>query len=287
MNNDKTIELLNSTGIPFQDWVAHCIGKVGCYHYEPEVPYSISDYDGTIDIVAAWFRSDDHFLAPFQGNIFLVIEAKRADPSIKNWLFVKDVHKKYHKFYNSSFISISKNQANADETHVENGLTFPTLGYRTQDNFDKCINGFEYNEKFVLNRSSENKIHKPFLQVHRGLNGFASGTPIIQKHKFDLSKRKVYLPIVVITANIFTVDYNPSDIELPGAVINPSKANLSSKKWITYEYPLSNQLGRLQNQPLKTEKLTTFIVQANSWEKFLNSVFVVYGVGSILDCDIL
>jgi len=108
-NDSDIVELLNTTGIPFQDWVAQVIEKNKNYHYEVEVPYTIPQ-SGTIDVVAVWFKG--HLtLPPFDGNTFLIIEAKKANPQIKNWIFIKDPHKNYHNYYASSFISIKDGTA--------------------------------------------------------------------------------------------------------------------------------------------------------------------------------
>ncbi|HXF50028.1 MAG TPA: hypothetical protein VNL73_11480 [Verrucomicrobiae bacterium] len=257
------------------------------YVYEIEVPYSIPEHDGTIDIVAVRIPRLNVPIPPLmKNNIFLIIEAKKASSEIKHWVFLKNTHTEYSRLYESSFVSITKFAKKDDLIHIENRLTFQKLGYSFPDKYDKCVNCFEYNEKFKLNRNNDEKIYKPLLQVHRELNGFCQRDLIVHKHRFDTPEGAIFLPIIVTTANLYTVSYNPQEVILPEALLPTDKAILEEKSWLTYDFPLPQHLRSIKGKRIRTEKLTTFIVSANHWEQFLNSVGEIYGFGEKRDHDI-
>ncbi|GEM_PF-1154088 len=278
IKQNEIVDLLNSTGIPFQDWIAYTIGKNKNYHYQVEVPYT-SLQSGTIDIVAVWFKGELPS-SPFDGSIFLIIEAKKANPQIKNWIFIKDMHTQYHKYYASSFISITDKAP-----HIERALTFPDLNYLTQEYYDKCINAFEYNHQLKLNRNTEEKIYRSLLQVHEGLNGFAQKDPVLQRITFNFANETIYIPVVVTTANLFTAEYDPEKVELPEGILDPDKTDIKEVQWLTYEFPITRELSIVRSLDVRTctEKLTTFIVAGKHWAEFLKKVFVIYGKGQVVD----
>lgn len=265
---EEIIAILNLSGIPFQDWAAKTIITSG-FHYDIELPYSTPNHSGTIDIVADCFRNDDR-------HLLLAIEAKKANPQIKNWIFIKDNHVQYHRFYKPSFVSLN----NKDMT-IEHETTFRKLGYSSSINYDKCINAFESNSKFRLNRSSEEKIYKPLLQIHRGINGLIHGhiqNGKLQARTFQLNQC-VYIPVIVTTADLFIAEYDPENVILPEGELDPKKQhNLEKKKWVTYEFPLSEDLKNIEadNAIVSPEKLTTFIVDAQHWKEFIENIANIF-----------
>jgi len=89
----------------------------------------------------------------------------------------------------------------------------------------------------------------------------------------------------VTTANLFTAEYKPEDVELPEGIIKPDKASITETKWLTYELPVTEDLSTIRNINLRDlgEKLTTFVVTAKHWEEFLKGVYVIYGKGDSVD----
>lgn len=281
-------DAINETGIPFQDKCLDIVSKFGrgnelFFRSFPEVPYthprtkgSQLGKSGTIDFLAISVHQGVSSHVP--PRIYLIVECKRANPKYKAWIF-PSMQDKFHEY--SGFLVGSYYHEILGDKNLEKQcylaelkkVIFPSLGYNTERNFQNVAQGFEYNyETKKINRDDNKEKIDAFLkQVNTGLSAFLS-EPIDMKIINDVPKKEkglLFLPVLVTTANLYTVGYNPEKVSITNGNVSPDEIKINENvPWLTYNYPLPDYLIPGTGE----EKRSTFIVNANSFDKFLSGV---------------
>lgn len=287
-DKSKITDRFNETGFPFQQWCLETIRNFGKDHggwkYKAvsEWPFTHPPSNGpllgvhsTADIVAAKGVSgiSDKTL------LFLVFECKRANTSIKNWVFTKDKQDKKPVFI------LSEIDSQLNETiYISRNLTFPNLKYLTSDSFDYCNNVVELNEKFsTLNRNQEEKVYKAIRQVNHSIYALERKKPKYIENlttgiNLAIFRYFVFLPVIVTTANLYIADFDYNGVTRGD--VPDKNVNYEEKKWLTYEFPLPDFLGYGRTSDnVAIEKRTTLIVNDKALLDFLNAVSVIDGLG--------
>lgn len=282
MNFDKTkvTNSFNETGFPFQQWcfeiIKNTILQGEKFEVISEYPFTfppsngpILGVHGTIDILAVKKIKlyADYCL------LFLVIECKRANKSIKNWFFTRSKENRLPVF----MFSDVDNKLN-EKMFVSRKVIFPNLGYKNIVDFDYCNQVIEINDLLTtVNRNQEEKVYKAIKQVNHGVSALERKIPKYIEgitNIIDLTRviRFFYIPVVVTTANLFIADFDFKKI-IDGD-ISDKEIEYTKKKWLTFEFPLPDFIscGSEQDQRIAIEKRTTFIVNDKSFEEFLKNI---------------
>lgn len=275
--NEKMTELYNQSGLPFQDWCFMTVRKHGNYRAVTEFPFTNPPSagaqigkQGSIDIVA---------VSPQNARWnYLVIECKKANPEIKNWIFYSREPNTPNGEYISRPTFLMRRTVEGEVEKISK-ISFPQLGYDHYENFDYCVSGLEFNEKITSgNRNEIDKIYNHIFQVTRGLNAFAKLDPKqIDEVEADGvalpdAVPVVYIPVIVTTADLYLAKYDWRNVE--GGEVPESSIEYEPKNWLTYEFGLPDFL-KLDKGAV--EKQTIFIVNEKSWVDFLGKVKDIKG----------
>lgn len=288
MDKTKVTDRFNETGFPFQQWCLETIRnfdqEYGGWRYKAvsEWPFTYPPSSGpllgvhsTVDIVAIRVVSG----ISEKTLLFLVIQCKRANNSIKNWIFLKE-NKDKHPVFIFSDVDEELNEKKFITRH----LTFPDLGYPAVASFDYCNNVIEVNDKFSsVNRNQEEKVYKAIRQANLGIYALENKIPkYIENLTTDISldsfRHFIFLPVVVTTANLYMADFDYKNVNRGD--ISHQDVKYEEKKWLTYEFPLPDFIGYGKVEPrVSIEKRTTFIVNDRAFVDFLKGIGVIYGLG--------
>lgn len=286
--------LYNKTGIPFQFWCLSTLREIENYQGIIEVSFTHPPSFGpqlgklsSIDILALRIpnsRKSSHYL----GTTLLFIECKKADPQIKKWFFSADFPKEERPLPTYLFKKIKKEKEleRCEYFVLRNGV-FPLLGYEGLEDLNGCIQSIEFNERLTtINRNQNENIYKAALQANHALNAFFCkfdySLPIIEGLNFypgELSKKILFIPIVVTTADLYIAEYDPQKVDPKSGKIKEEDINfIGPKSWLTYEFSLPDYLKHTgerdyitEERMIKNERVTTFIVNSEHWKEFLEN----------------
>ena len=273
--NEKVLGLLNTTGFPFQHYCSQVISNLDGFQVSIEVPFTdppsngpLLGIHGQIDILACCLDGASKILVCF------VIECKRANEKIKNWVFLRN-HQQDPRW--PTFVtSTGDNFGNSQQLQINRNILFPALGYPELDRYDYCVNGLEINQNLSsVNRDQSEKIYKPMAQVVHGSHAFETMHPKIIEgidyFRQDLGKLVLHLPVIVTTAELYLADFDPTLVK-EGDIQGGDLDIGSPRSWISYEFPLPDHLSYGLNRPgggrTVIGKRTVFVVNFQSLTDF-------------------
>ncbi|MBU0731580.1 hypothetical protein KKC88_01735 [Patescibacteria group bacterium] len=290
MDKEKITNLYNKTGYPFQqfclEYIRNFVCKDGgqetnCYAAVSEYPFTYPKSNGpnlgihsTIDIIAVTSSCQQEYL------MFLIIECKKADEEIKNWIFNADDKEK--EFRKSNFVfSLYNDNDKHEHILLTKSLFFPELGYNNIHSYDHCNQVIELREDFKkINLNQNLKVYNGIYQCNHASYAFERVTPknrnievLSPPCDFRSFKKTIYLPILITTANLYIAKYNTNEIKEGN--VNPNQIEYIPKDWLTYDFPSPDFINRykdIENNEIDIEKRTTFVVNYKSLEKFLNKL---------------
>jgi hypothetical protein len=275
--SERIRELLNYSGYPFQHHCADRISRLDQYQLSAEVPFThpstngpLLGVHGTIDLLAARPDRGDDILLCF------VIECKKANDKTKNWILLpnKQQSPRWPVLVFSQLPPDGREQLG-----VTRSLMFPELGYKRGSQYDYCINGIEVNTALThANQDKGEKIYNPLRQVLHGSRAFEAADPKIvegiEYFRENKHRQRVYVPVVITTANIYVVDF-PLDRVAQGEVASGDLTLGEARRWATYEFPLpdylSYQVARGDGEVF-VNKRTVFIVNDKAIDEFFSKV---------------
>lgn len=263
----KIITELNSTGVFFESVIYNLLRKNSTYKIFREEPYSGStseSFEGVIDILLA-------LLLPNTGRIVcLSLECKKADPAQKKWVIDRLVKPDENSYPFDYY------EAGVQNFNFNKNIFFPSLGYSGMPFFDRGIQTFEFNE--TTGKLSLNKGERPYLalkQTNEAISSFSleKRERIYQIVGSNINQYDVlYIPVVVTTAELFLIEYDPEKIDLHKGEISTGDVELISKNWVQYDFPLPYSLRTRAQDRLGPVKRPSFIVTANKCEEFVEKL---------------
>lgn len=279
---EKIIALLNQTGTPLQDWCTDIVKSINInditrYRILTEQPYTwplsngpLLGHPGSIDLIAISFGIA---IPKSRYSICLVVECKKADSRIKNWIFpeVPEIFRYPQPYFLMADFKKDEEKNERPKFFLKSEITFPELDYSLNSSYESFVQGFEFNEKLTsISKDQTEKMYNYLKQVNTGLRALINTGPlnetiltILQEHE-----KMIFIPVLVTTADLYSVQFNPKNVILPEGEINPAQTELSKKKWVTYQFPLPDYLQFSRG----IERMTTFIVNANYWRDFLEKI---------------
>jgi hypothetical protein len=273
IDSTKILSLINSSGFPFQHSCASRIAALDGFEVAQEVPFTFPGSNGpllgvhgTVDIVASHRATSDS-----DDIVCLVTETKKANEDIKKWIFFENDQKnpKWPLFV------LDKNMGNTKAVMLTRTITLPKLGYTAQSNYQYCSNAIETNSQFsTINRNQTEKVYQSLKQVAHATRALLQIPKVIEGLN-DLGKMDynhlIFLPVVLTTAELYIPKYDKK-LLIKGEIDQRDFDLGLPRKWLTYDLPLpdylSYQIARPENSLITVEKLTVFIVNADSLEEF-------------------
>jgi hypothetical protein len=273
IDSTKILSLINSSGFPFQHSCASRIAALDGFEVAQEVPFTfpgsngpILGVHGTIDIVATHRATSDS-----DDIVCLVTETKKANEDIKKWIFFENDQKnpKWPLF------AFDKNIGNTKAVMLTRTVTLPKLGYTAQSNYQYCSNAIETNSQFsTINRNQTEKVYQSLKQVAHATRALLQIPKVIEGLN-DLGKmiynHLILLPVVLTTAELYIPKFDKK-LLVKGEIDQKDFELGPPRKWLTYDLPLpdyiSYPVSRPDNSLITVEKLTVFIVNADSLEEF-------------------
>lgn len=275
--NEKVLGLLNTTGYPFQHYCSQVISNLDGFQVSVEVPFTDPPSNGPL--IGAHGQIDILACCPDRAsNVFVcfVIECKRANEKIKNWVFLRNHQQdpRWPTFVMS--MTTGDNSGSSPQLQIFRNVRFPALGYSELDRYDYCVNGLEINQNLSsINRDQSEKIYKPMVQVIHASHAFETMHPkIIEGIDYlrqESGKLVLHLPVIVTTAELYLADFDPALVQKGD--IQPGDLNFGSpRSWISYEFPLPDYLSYGLNRPGEGQtvvaKRTVFVVNYQSLTDF-------------------
>lgn len=262
--HSNIIKKLNGTGLFLESAVYNLLSKNIEYKILREEPYSgytSESFEGVIDILLLKLQQN-------VGRIMcLAIECKKADPAQKKWVIEKWVKPDESNYPFDYF------EAGVDNFNFNKNIFFPSLGYNGMKYFDQGIQTFEFNE--TSGKLSRNQGERPYLALKQANEAVSSFLDERKERIYQIAEVNfrqydiLFIPIVITTADLSLIDYNPEKVDLSKGEIDTREVKLISKGWIHYEFPLPYSLRARTKNGLGPIKRPSFVVTANKCEEFV------------------
>ena len=149
------------------------------------------------------------------------------------------------------------------------------LCYNTYEDYEGCINVFEFNEESgALYRNSDKMLRAYYAikQVNEAIPGIVAKIPSLSRR--PVAKNYV-IPVVVTTANLWVTQYNPQDISKATGEIDAAKLKLEQRDWLLYHYPLALQeqiVGTTTEGAIRPDRRPTFVVNSVKLPDFVTNL---------------
>lgn len=268
MDKKKATDLLNSTGLFFQDYCASVLKSSNLgYSLKTEEPFTfppsngpIVGLSGSIDILAVYSDSKKSFC--------FIIECKRAIPSTKNWILFKTKNDSSRTYF------LGKSKGPSGGGAGSYGLLLPQLNYTKLEDYELCDRAIEVNQSFdKLSRNQEEKVYRSLVQANHGLAAAFVGMAPLLAEMCNRSERPMYyIPIVLTTANLYLAGFEPSNVNPDDGTLLESHLSYAEKEWVEYEFGLPDYLSALKKDSLLPHRRSTFIVNSRHMKKFFAGI---------------
>jgi len=241
-DDEWTIHALNIHGAIFERKCQHIVSNVPGWDikatnhpvmYPLEISYGQRGEESELDI---------HALSTQRGYpVSLLIECKKNNPNFVDWNFLSHLTKNKDTFRQSCHRLLFENLSS--ETSVgrlaAGTLELPDLFLAGDGRETK--GSYQGNKTGDFTKTSNDAITKAAYQV-------ALATQAIVKRDFlacqpgssrqALPTLHYYVPVIVTTARLFRVDFDPAEVDVKTGEIPENKATRTAIKWVVYDYPL-------------------------------------------------
>lgn len=256
---DPRTEALNWTGYFFQSWCEYLFRKQGSIwkvvESEHPVSFAHSDkrYSPKESVLDLWIKLKDTDDVNWDEvddlALHVLIEAKRAHPDLKDWVFFPSWEGNPYSFRHVV------RQPSALYL-AESRRVFPEPDKVRADLCREVAPQYKGKESSVTHKSTTNNIDDACYQIsiatqcmlleHNNLLNHASG-----------KTNHVVIPVVVTTANLYMAKFERTDVDSSTGCIDNCKVEYLPRDFIVYEYPLRNHLQFDVSIPIKNEKADT------------------------------
>ncbi len=266
-HSNNIITELNGTGLFFESAVYNLLSKNSEYKVLREEPYSgytSESFEGVIDLLLV------RLLQNAGRIICLAIECKKADPAQKKWVI-----ERWIKSDESSY-PFDYYEAGVNNFNFNKNIFFPSLGYGGMKFFDQGIQTFEFNES--SGKLSRNHGERPYFALKQANEAISSFVDERKNRIYEIAGVNfrqydiLFIPVVVTTADILFLDYDPEKIDLSKGEIDIKEVKLNSRDWVHYEFPLPYSLRTRAQGGLGPIKRPSFIVSAEKCEEFVTKL---------------
>jgi hypothetical protein len=253
-DNDWIIHSLNIHGVFLELWCEKTISndpnwRIRSVHEAVEFPPPqgpVRGKESHLDIRAERW-TDDALLT-------LLVECKKANPEFVNWIFFpSQTISKTNALIFSEITTTDVSESNVRRSGVltlRREFPFKDIPFTNEARETRgSYQGYKKNDK---TRTANAAISDAAYQVALGMQSILyDQIKTIQEISLTSSRKplwshQILLPIIVTTANLFTCESNPSDVDPKTGEIHPyDKARLIPQDYLLFEYPLPRHLQLL------------------------------------------
>lgn len=288
MEEDFT-DTLNKEGFFFQKYCVEMIKQSGWIVEAEEYPISENE---SFDIKASLILYETALHSA-------VIECKRSDPTRKRWVFFRrePTGSATHEFLiqthnlSSSIGGFRKKGIvvrGVFEGLNESKLGSPschTVGLEIFKEYEKDKRDWQANTQVVFNACltvAKGINHLFDSEAERIYNTLQIGVKRLQREKekygWPYFVGGTLIPIVITSAPVFSVAFDPNAMDLTSFKVLHEKADYEEKDWLVYEFPLPRELQYKSKDMFKIvgdnryAKMHIFIVNGRHIKKFFKSL---------------
>lgn len=220
---------------------------------ETQVPYTITyegitPINGSIDFLC-FYNLPSH---PF---FHYIIECKKADPSLKDWIFFRR-----YKDEEETSIFYRYDKKYPRPRHIVSEALFSKIYDRAfQINASLSTNSF--------NNQRKDPIYSASIQACTGLKNIIYNERRFSEYSEYHSLPLFYVPIVVTTANLYVCEEDSLDINIKTGEADTKKVNYTLKNWVEFSNAIPEYL-----QIGGVDRASVFIVNSQHLENFFNEM---------------
>ena len=217
-----------------------------------------------------------------------LIECKKANPEFVNWVFFKVDHPTFFEFSrvdNMPKEETASSWSSAVSIHRGGPLIVPVVN----DAREVRGNYPEYPKKNDKTKTSNAAIQDAAYQVALALRAIVAEEKTLREkarvspqHPSPPWKTKVYIPLIVTTAKLFTIQFEPESVKLDVGEIDFRDVKLlPTEGCVVYEYALPKHLQYAPADPLTLQaenrvfnRMHILIVHSEALTGVLEDLFV-------------
>lgn len=246
---------LNNTGIFFELAVLKFVNGYKPFCVETQVPYTLAwegmpPINGVMDFLCLC-------LDPNYPLVYFIIECKKADPGLKNWIFFKR----------------NKDEEESTMFYRDNTSASPKFKFKEPFYDDVCDRGIQIvgsKKTRAFYDQKKDPIYNAAIQANAGLKKMIYNDKCFteMQQSYGRNDRIIYyFPIVITTANLYICDANTDDINIITGEANLDEIKYELKEWVEYSVPIPEYL-----QVRGADRRSTFIVNSQHLENFFNNI---------------
>jgi hypothetical protein len=286
-----TIHSINIHGILFERWCQRVVSeapgwRLDSTNYPVEFPPRsgpIQGKESTLDIRASKDMGEL--------RLSLLIECKKNNPHFVDWVFFEKPVERPNQGFIASQVQIAPRVP-------------PAVGWDTKATLQHLVTSFvvtdearETRGNYLLLRNSGDKTKTSNAAIQEAAYQVSLAKQAISTEDEDISRRlgssgtppsmpwrtKIYFPTIVTTARLYVCAFDPKDIDPASGEIPPSKASISEREALVFEYPLPRHLefnprniaSAYQNEGLEDlfTRVHILIVQSQHLPQFLRTLY--------------
>jgi hypothetical protein len=257
-DHDWTVHSINIHGVFFERWCQQIISgaqawKVKSTNYPVEFPPpngSLRGKESTLDI-----RAERRLLvnqASFYVELLLtlLIECKKNNPDFVNWIFFPKPSAKIKSTIFISHMETVSHMPKDSGWDAQVSLGQLNLSVPTADEARETRGSYQAHQKRNKTKTSNAAVSDAAYQIALATQAIVSEEQRFLQHLGsspgrDLPmpwKRQAFLPTIVTSAQLFTCEFHPSDIDPATGEIPYAKATITERPFLIYEYPLPRHL---------------------------------------------
>ena len=257
--DEWTIHALNIHGVFFErrcvDAVIDTPGwKVLSTNYPVEFPPPNGPWRGKESSLDIWARQES---ASDSSDVDVFIECKKANPDFVNWVFFRKPEPEHPTPFvftkATNAIGVAGTSTWTSTIAMQRGITDLLLSNDAREVRGDYVQNKSGNKTKTSNAAIQEAAYqvalasRAIVQEESSLLEKARGSADHPQPPWLL---KAYVPIIVTTANLFSVDFSPSSTSLRLGEIGLNDAKLSPVQSVLYEYALPKHLQFSAAQPL-------------------------------------
>jgi hypothetical protein len=273
--DDWTIHSLNIHGLFFERWCQHIVGTTPPWELTTtNYPVEVTGHQSSLDI-----RAD---FATEQSRLILLIECKKNNPDFVNWVFFP----RYRVGQSWATPLVLLQIRTAEDSTVNSFLEEFNLPFMTADDARETRGNYlgYSKQKSDKTRTANSAITEAASQIALATSAILAeerhrAMAYVRATKPRYHPNTTILPIIVTSAEVFTCEFSPTDVNPVTGEVPYENVKLTPASYVVYEYPLPRHFLGPVDDALVIEHSTLdiflrrhiIVVQAKKLSHFLRN----------------
>jgi len=288
--DEWTIHALNIHGVFFERRCATLVAdttgwRVLATNYPVEFPPPNGPWRGKESCLDIWARRD----SDRQLVVDALIECKKANPDFVNWVFFPKADCPAPSPFSFARADNKSKEEGSDSWSTQISLSRGTTNISIANDAREVRGDYTKYQGNNKTKTSNAAIQEAAYQVASGTRAIVhEESALLDKarasphHPSPPWSAKVYIPLIVTTAQLFLVDFKSQSVKLDTGEIDLDDAALIPVKSILYEYASPKHLQHAPADPLKTlqtgnsevfSRMHIFVVHSEALSGLLGELF--------------